>query len=179
MSKNIILFVILQLLICGWSSEKVLSKHKDVYSIYLVKNSKLTYATKKPELKDFILQDIPLLTVDSITSYTWHSHLISFSISVKKGLRNQEPLIDRLFVVVANDERIYWGMFTDFVDSYISNSPAIFLLPRDHPWSSTSASRIPDGFSISRGPIVGKDSIDVRNDIRIYNALNASGKLLP
>jgi hypothetical protein len=73
MSKNIFLFIMFQLSICGWSSDKTSLNQKDIFSIYLVKNSNLTYATKKPELKDFVLENTPLLTVDSIASYNWHS----------------------------------------------------------------------------------------------------------
>jgi hypothetical protein len=163
-----------QLSICGWSSDKTSLNQKDIFSIYLVKNSNLTYATKKPELKDFVLENTPLLTVDSIASYNWHSHLISFPMSIKKELSKREPLLHFLFVVVANDERIYWGMFTDPADSYFSLSPTISLLLRNH-----NSSCIPDVYFIARAPIIDQDSVDVRNDIRLYIALKASGKLLP
>jgi hypothetical protein len=173
MRKNIIFIMILQLLISGLNSEKTLSKCKDSFNIYLVRNSNIIHKVNKPDLKDFVLEDIPLLTLDSISSYIWHSHLISFSNNVKKVLNKRGFLIDRLFVVVVNDERIYWGRFTDLADSYISNSPAIFLE------MGMYRGGIPVSIAIHKNLIINQDSVDVRNDIRIYNVLKASGKLLP
>ena len=159
-------------LLWGWNTDKAVSKNKDVFSIYLVKNSKLVDTSKTVDLKNFILEDEPLLTVDSITSYTWHSHKIAFSSRVKEGLKKREPLLYCLFVVVANEERIYWGIFKDIENPNGSKSPAIFLLPHN-----TSLSCIPKIFIISRAPNI-VNNIDVRNDKRIYNALLSAGKLL-
>jgi hypothetical protein len=173
--KNKTFFLLMSsLLLVAWNPENVVSQYRDVFSIYLVKNSDSSYASKKPKLGDFVLDSSPLLTVDSISSYTWHSHFVSFSPSVKHGLKQREPLLHFRFVIVANDERIYWGYFTDPTDDYISFSPMIYLLQRNH-----NRSCIPDGFSIGRAPIIDGDSSEVRSDMRVYNALKTSGKLLP
>lgn len=171
MKNRILLLVVFLLFFCGWNVDNAISKSKDVFSIYLVKHSKLFYTSKILDLNKLVLDDEPLLTVDSIINYTWHSHRIAFSSSVKEGLKKREPLLHFLFVVVANDERIYWGVFKDIDDSFVSTSPAIFLYPRN-----SSISSIPDRFTISRAPNVTNDN-DVRDDKRIYDALKLSRKL--
>ena len=173
--KNRILVAVLSLfLVCGWQAEKAISKSKDVFSIYLVKNSQYYFKSpKKLDVKNLVLEDVPLLTVDSITNYTWHSHRVTFPLRVKEGLKKREPLLHYLFVVVANDERIYWGMFKDIDDSFVSSYPVIFLLPRND--VSTS---IPNKLMISKAQNL-ENNVDIRGDMRIYNALKDSGKLLP
>ncbi len=146
MKNKIFIYLLTSLVICGWKSDKAISQYKDVFSIYLAKNPNMYHTSEKPKLKDFVLDSIPLLTVDSITSYAWHSHLISFSTQIKHRLENRKSLVDHLFVIVANDERIYWGMFIDAADSYISDSPEIFL-----PLRNRTSNPIPNGFKIGRG----------------------------
>jgi len=171
MKNRILLFVVNFLLLWGWTTDNAFSQRKDVFSIYLVKHSNYFYKSKSINLKNLILEDQPLLTVDSIISYTWNSHKISFSGRVRESLMKREPLVHFLFVVVANDERIYWGVFKDINDSFVNFSPAIFLYP-----PNTSSSTIPPRFTISRAPNTTPDK-DVRTDKRIYEALKLSGKL--
>jgi hypothetical protein len=173
MKNGVLLLILSLLLVCGWHAEKAISKSKDVFSIYLVKNSKKIFnSPKKLDVKNLVLEDAPLLTVDSITNYTWHSHRITFPFRVKEGLKKREPLLHYLFVVVANDERIYWGMFKDIDDSFVSSYPAIFLLPRN-----TTSMSIPNKLIISKAQNL-ENNVDIRDDVRIYNALKDSGKLL-
>lgn len=159
--------------ISGCTSDPVSSEYKDIFSIYLVKDSNQFYSGEKPELKDFILEKVPLLTINSIESYDWNNHLIYFSSETKEELKKREPLLHYLFVVVANDERIYWGMFNDYADSYACINPTIFLIPRNPPMSS-----IPDIFHISCSDIADEADSVMRGDMRIYNALNNAGKLI-
>jgi hypothetical protein len=168
--------MILPLFAFACKSNNVSTEVKDVFSIYLVKGSNLSYASQKPSLNDFVLEETPILSINSITSYKWNTHQIAFPSSTKEQLKVREPLIHYLFVTVADDKRIYWGMFLDDADSYGCQNPVIRLLPRN-----PNASCIPEGFMIDRAyPVYSGNPSDkdIRNDDRIYNALKASGKLV-
>lgn len=88
----------------------------------------------------------------------------------------KEPLFDRYFVVIANNERIYWGLFTDYASSMSCPNPVIIV------WSRTvlDTSFITNSMIIDRSyppPPENESGSDLRKDSRIFNALLASGIL--
>lgn len=143
----------------------------DVFSIYLVKDSNQFYTQEKSPLNEMELEAEPLLSAKEIESYKWSNHLISFPESTKEKMMQKEPLLHYLFVVVANGERIYWGMFLDDADSFASDSPVIRLLPRN-----PAGSAIPSTFVIDNG-YPGATENDIRPNPKIYKALKNAGKL--
>jgi len=174
--KNLLL-LLLVLSIAGCKSNPVQSDYKDVFSIYLVKDSNLSFTEEKPPINEMILEVEPLLTINSIENYDWNKHQISFSEETKEELKKKEPLLHYLFVIIANNERVYWGMFLDGADSYGCSNPVICLIPRNPSVSSF----IPNGFIINRAypSYSGNESEkDIREDIRIYNALKNVNKLV-
>jgi hypothetical protein len=130
-----------------------------------------------PPLNELNLIEEPFLTNVDITNYKWSTHYITFPISVHNKLKNLGNLLHRVFVVVAEGERIYWGLFMDDADSGGCQNPVIRLLPR-HP---DGRNTIPESSIIDRaypeyfGP---QNDPDIRNDIRIYNALKKACILL-
>lgn len=175
MKSPLLCVLMLSLFAFGCKSDNVSSEVKDVFSIYLVKDSNQFFSSEKPSLDAFVLEESPLLSISSITSYHWQPHLITFPANTKEQLKKREPLINYLFVVVANDERVYWGMFTDDASSYSCQNPVIKLLPRN-----PTTSCIPEGFTIERAyPAFIGDSTetDIRANVKIINALKESGKL--
>ena len=173
MKKVLFLFTIFSLLLCGWQSDKPEKRYKDILSIYLVKNSRLYIPSKETILSDLILEDSPILKIDSIKSYSWQSHRIQFSSGVKEDMKKRIPF-SRIFVVIANDDRIYWGRFTDPADSYICDDNPAICLPPCRPRFNC----IPDELIISRAPKLINNN-DIRNDNKIYNVLKGSGKMIP
>jgi hypothetical protein len=130
-----------------------------------------------PPLNELNLIEEPFLTNADITNYKWSTHYITFPISVHNKLKNWGNLLHRIFVVVAEGERIYWGKFMDDLDSGICQNPVIRLLTR-HP---DGRNTIPEFLIIERaypGYSGSQNDPDIRNDLRIYNALKKACILL-
>ncbi len=149
---------------------------KDAFSMYLVDLASESNAIPNPALADLVLEPEPLLSSASITGYEWKNHRMLFTPDVKAELQAKEPLFRRRFVIVANDDRIYWGMFLDALASQGCQNPVVLLVPR-----KPGTSSIPDAFVIDRAyPQYSGSSEDrdLRNDVRILEALESSGKLI-
>ena len=154
----------------GCNSNPVDSETEKKYEMFLTKNIKNNFP-ENVSLYNLSLEDEPILSTQLIESYTWKNHMISFSDETRERIKLKEPLFERYFVVTAQNQRIYWGLFTDIASSGICQNPVILLLPR-HPDKSNF---IPNSFVIERaypnyfGDVNDKD---LRNNIRIYNELN-------
>ena len=152
------------------------SEIKDALSMYLVDLSSESISVPNPALADLVLEPEPLLSIASITGYEWKNHRILFTSDMKEELKAKEPLFQRRFVIVANDDRIYWGMFLDALSSQGCQNPVVLLVPR-----KPGTSSIPDSFVIDRAypQYTGSPKErDLRNDVRIFEALESSGKLM-
>lgn len=131
-----------------------------------------------PSLNELVLIKEPFLTVADITSYQWSNHHIKFPKPVHERLKTWGNLIHRIFVVVAQGERIYSGKFMDDLDSSDCQNPVIKLLCR-HPDGRNTT---PESLIIDRAYpeyFGSNDDADLRADHRIYNALVDAGVLIP
>lgn len=172
--KIFILFTVILLLLYGCISNPKESVDND-FSIFLTINIE-NNSPEKVSLDKLILEDEPFLSIQSIESYEWTNHRITFSKETKEKLKLEEPLFCRNFVVIAQRQKIYWGLFTDDVFSGSCQNPVIRLFPRN----PSIDSFIPDAFVIERAYpeyFGNENDIDLRKDLRIYNALKENSKL--
>jgi hypothetical protein len=168
--------VVLAIIAVSCNSSLGPTEIKDVFSVYLVDLSSETISVPNPALADLVLESEPLLSIASLTGYEWKNHRILFTSDMKEQLKAKEPLLHWRFAIVANDGRIYWGMFLDALASQSCQNPVVLLLPR-----KPGTSSIPDAFVIDRAypQYVGSpDDRDLRSDVRILEALESSGKLM-
>ena len=123
-----------------------------------------------PKLKNIDLSEEPILTDRDIEEYIWSSHEISFSAVVHENIKKRGNLIHKIFVIVANGQRIYWGKFMDDLDSGVCQNPVIRIIPR-HPDGRNTT---PDKFIIERaypGYSGSATDSDIRNNKKAYHAL--------
>ena len=159
----------------GCNSNPVDSEEEMNFDIYLTKNID-NNSPMNVTLDKLILEDEPILSNQLIDSYVWDNHSITYSNEAKEKIKLKEPLFGRYFVVKAQNQRIYWGLFTDFLSSGGCQNPVIILLPR-HPNKSSFITNV---FVIDRaypGYSGNENDKDLRADLRIYNALQKSGEL--
>ena len=176
MSLQPLCLAVLALLAVSCNSTLGPTEIRDVFSVYLVDPSSESSSVPNPALADLVLEPEPLLSLASITGYEWNNHRILFTSEMKEQLKTKEPLVHRRFVIVANDDRIYWGMFLDALASQGCQNPVVLLVPR-----KPGTSSIPDAFVIDRAYpqyFGSPDDRDLRSDVRILEALEPSGKLV-
>jgi hypothetical protein len=173
--KILISFTTILIFFFGCNSNPTDSDADNNFSIFLTKNIE-NNSPSNISLDKIILEDEPILSNQLIESYVWDNHKISYSNETKEKIKLKEPLFGRYFIVIAQNQRIYWDLFTDDASSTGCQNPVIRLWPR-HPDKS---SFVPDVFVIERAypEYFGNDNYkDLREDLRIYNALLKSGKL--
>lgn len=169
----IVLISILLLTIINCNDEDK-SIYEDVFSIYISDSTDHTVITS---INTIQLNEQPFITIEKIASYNWNTHQITYTSTNWEELKEWGNLIHRIFVVIVKDERIYWGRFMDDLDSGVCQNPVIKLLWR-HP---DGRNTIPESIQIDRAypEYFGSDTdSDLRNDTRIYEVLNESGKLV-
>ncbi len=145
------------------------------FSIYLTMDT-TNNSPDKTALDKIILEKEPILSIQSITSYKWDNHLIEFSNKAKERIKSKEPLFGRFFILIAQNERIYWGLFTDDASSGICQNPVIRVWSRQGPKNSS----ITNSFVIERAypAYFGNESdVDLRENSKIYTVLTERGKL--
>ncbi len=172
--KTFISFTVILLLLYGCDSNPIESEDND-FSIFLTMDIE-NNSPDKISLDKLVLKTNPFLSIQSIESYEWANHRIIFSNETKEKLKLEEPLYGRNFVVIAQNQRIYWGLFTDDVSSGSCQNPVIRLFPRN----PSKDSFIPDAFLIERAYpeyFGNENDKDLRKDLRIYNAFRESSKL--
>jgi hypothetical protein len=171
------LFVIGVVLLSLSCKEKLISEQDatDSFTIYI---SDGIYDGGTIRLDTLKLLQPTFLSISDITSYSWSNHTITYSDSVWERLKTWGNLLHKIFVVAVGDERIYWGIFIDIVDSGGCQNPVIHLLPRHPDGRNTIPKRIfidrayPEYFG-------DPDDPDPREDPRIYEALEGAGILIP
>jgi hypothetical protein len=143
------------------------------FAIYLLADSTLTAVEAAHEPLDaLMLSQSPIISIDDIANYEWSDHVFSLKSGHElKGLDKRRLSVHGIpFVVVANNERIYLGAFWTSFSSYAPDFPHINL-----------------GFAVFFAPISGELRIekgwvasepDLRNDPRIYRALQSAGILI-
>lgn len=173
--KVLIPLIAILLFSFGCNSNPVDSEREKNFDIFLTKNIE-NNSPMNVSLDLLILEDEPILSNQIIESYVWDNHKITYSNETKEKIKLKESLFGRHFVVVAQNQRIYWGLFTDDASSGSCQNPVIRLLPRNPDKSSL----LPDSFFIIERAYPeyfgNKNDKDLRNDSRIYNALKANGK---
>ena len=146
----------------------------DTFAVYI---SESTFTSEQiPELNKIVLVDEPLLTTNDITKYNWTLHQITFPKNVYERIITSGNLLHRMFLIVANGKRIYWGKFMDNVDSGVCQNPVIILYPRNPDGRITT----PEKFLIERAYPEYYGSVndpDIRNNPKVHQALLSAGVL--
>ena len=138
------------------------------FAIYRLKDSTLTaQQVWNLPLDRLALADAPFLAQDSLKSYHWQTHEFTATASVDTQLvilgRHNGSTEGIPFVVTVGHDRIYLGAFWYLYSSLSPSVPYIDVLLRSH--------QIQKAWT----PI---DSVDGRNDTRIYSALKNAGVLV-
>ena len=127
------------------------------FAIYLVKEP-------NEKIENAILESIPLITDKDIISYEWKDHIITLT---EEGAKKIPDKWGDEFIIVANGQRCYQGMFWSSLLSSIYSKPIINVFRK------TNVIKIKRAYpseKYARGT-------DPRSDERIKNALEALGKL--
>ena len=118
-------------------------------------------------LDSLVPAEVPFLPQDSVTSYTWQTHVFTEAPTINTALRymgtHPGPLGGVPFVVVVGHERIYLGAFWSAHSSWAPQVPFIEL------WL--------DAHQIQKS-MNQTDTVDKRSDPRICAALKSAGVLI-
>lgn len=129
-----------------------------------------------PSLDEMELLDEPFLTTDDIASYEYHTHTIHFSETVHDRLKEWGNLNLRTFVVTVMGDPVYWGKFMCDLNSQICQNPIIKLdmtnLGNVAPETIIIERAYPQYFGSPTDP-------DIRDNVRVFEALRQAGILLP
>ena len=170
--RILFIFCICLLLFCTKDKNPTQSDHGITFAIYISSFIPDMNNPVVPPVNDLNLIPEPFLTNQDITTYNWSTHHIKYSKSVHDRLIAWGDLMHRIFVVVTDGERIYWGKFVSDVDSFICRNPVIKLLP-PHP---NGGNIFPESIVIEPAyPQQFGSDPDIRNDNRIFNALVNAG----
>lgn len=167
--KKYLLFIFIMIVFVLFSCEDS-TKFDDNFSIYLLENDTLT--TNIAEEENFLklkLKNDPIFQYDDIISYEIQNHKVILKHRLSYYLDADSTkvfssVLGYPFVLIANDEKIYMGSFTTAYSSYAApNIPII---------EDFSINNEENSFIISGAPIIDDTTyIDIRNDMRIINAL--------
>lgn len=143
------------------------------FSIYLVKQGVSAQQMMEMDLSQLELEEVPILSIDDIVTYTWETHEIELTDSARERIAHLEvPLTTGApFVVCVGGERVYGGAFWVSWSSMSFNGIVIdtlFARMDGHPI------RIQLGYPESPELFVGED---LRSDSRVLQSLKDAGKL--
>ncbi len=170
----IILLVVTGVLLFTACGEPTKHEEDGSFAIYIAKET----ASPGTPLYSLSLLERAFLVASDMTAYDWSEHHISFSESVHQRLKSWGNLLNRIFVVTVEKDRIYWGMFKDDLDSGGCQNPVIMLMWR-HP---DGRNTVPPSIRIERaypGYMGPDEDPDLRVDPRVHEALNSAGVLVP
>lgn len=172
MMKYMMYFSVLLLSISAISCDNVTGVKETDFAIYTLKNEDQSLTDVADQaLENVTIAPQPVINIYELHSYEWHSHTMILTSQVGSTLEqmvhpdstnNQHP-----FVLMAGGERIYMGAFLPAWSSLKPNMPHIPLT------SSLGDSVI----TLTIHKSADRDG-DVREDMRIYEALKAGGKLV-
>lgn len=164
---------------CDRNNEPEKLKHSNDFTIYLAKGD--VYELSMDDLDDLQLEKEPFITINDIESYKWNTHSITFTDSAfDTKISAYTNLWKTGFVVSLGSERIYYGVFQAYIDSWGSQDPVIIVNP-PHP-AMDNGSITQQSITIQRNYFdfnseqSGDD--DPRKDQRIYSALKFHNKLI-
>ena len=139
------------------------------FEVFLLKDTSVrVHMYSETHLNDLSLADSPWITASDILSYDWDAHEILFkkkAASLLVQFRNVMSGPDIPFVVVANGERVYMGVFPWIASSYIGPQVPIMLARGEQA-------------GVRFGSPRWLPSYDPRNDIRIRECLEEAGILV-
>jgi len=145
------------------------------FAIYVTKEN---FYGKQIVLDEVELVEEPLLTLADIDTYSWENHTITYSEAVYERMKAWGDLYGRGFVVTVDGERIYGGVFLSMISSWGCQNPVIMLSPQ-HPGGQITfppslwiARAYPSYWGSNQDP-------DIRADVRIHDALDEAGVLIP
>lgn len=179
--KGLTTIALMMLLILSCVRDKKITAPigEDVFAVYLVANEQelMNSAQSHLMLDDLVPEAAPLFTVFDLQSYQWSSHAFKLR---KDGCPKFIDLNQHhLFIVVVGRERIYWGEFVLDIMSRSVDRPVLHLMPPESP----AASKLylfpcENRFEASYPGGLAEPAYDLRDDVRIYDALNKAGVLI-
>jgi hypothetical protein len=169
------------------------------FRIHLVKDKVNLMKLDEVNLQELKLHQPPLITESDVVEYDWQTHTIRLTEKgvepfVKPGVRdlpvkyddetrtlkaegeNHEEkvaLLGKAFVVIADGQRCYLGVFTSSFSSLVLSLPVINLCPIPEEAPSKNSIRIDRAYPSDD---FGKGK-DPRSDPRVRLSLDALGKL--
>lgn len=160
---------------CDWSamtSNSIPTNAVGAFSIYLVKPRMSAQQMMETDLSDLELEEIPILSVDDIVTYTWETHEIDLTDSGYERIAELHvPVTTGVpFVVCVGREPIYSGAFWVGYSSMSFHGIVIDTLFA----MDKHSIRIQLGYPESPELFEGEDT---RSDPRILQSLEAAGKL--
>lgn len=172
---NIIIIFCLLCFHCTGDKNPLSSDIDNNFAIYLIEDN--IYGKSEIQIDKLKLSKNPILSSSQITSYFWNEHKIAYSESIYDQLLEHTDLWRKGFLVTVGKERIYWGLFQTYLDSYACLNPVIFLMPR-FPGDNhvlTKSIVIERSYFGSEGL---ENKPEPRNDSRIYYSLKYAGILV-
>ena len=141
------------------------------FAFYMVKSGPVFNETNHSDINDLVLDDIPLLTENDLVCYYWSNHTFKVTSEVLGNFPTQFncSISGERFVVVANGERIYIGLFWTYMSS---------LMPY-HCWINAPFSNPTNNTFTIYGPGWDyEEESNLRDNSTIRKALMESGKLI-
>ncbi len=143
------------------------SNQQGSLAFYTVQDAAMTAYEAKQTMQSVVLSATPLFTVKDITVYHWSTHTFSGTAALDSTIHSFSAIPGKSyglpFIVTIGSERIYVGAFWY---PYSSLRPPV---PSINPTLGAP-------YQISKSPV---DSLDVRNDDRIHQALVTAGVIAP
>ena len=171
MKYKVVLFALILSMVAA-SCENVTGVKKTDFAIYTLKVTEQSLSDAAGHaVEEVPIAREPVIHIHELHSYDWNRHAMTLAPGVGKTLEgmvhpdstnNEHP-----FVLMAGGERIYMGAFIPVWSSFRPDMPYIMLT------SSLKDSII----NLTIHGAVDRDG-DVREDMRIYEALKAAGKLM-
>lgn len=132
------------------------------FAIYLVTGN------ENGTISELTLSERPIISEADLISYNWTNHAMKVTPETQDRLPQQPDLRGTPFVVVADGERRYIGVFWTMLSSFTPQRPYIVVLP--------GHSQHPVTLDIKASWFRPLDP-DPRSDLRIKQTLTALGKL--
>ena len=138
------------------------------FALYTVRDTGVTAYEAKTAMASVALSSTPLVTSKDLVSYHWSTHTFTGTAALDSTIRAIGVMPARPyglpFVIIAGSERVYAGAFwypqSDARPPVPTINPTLFSAP----------------YQIVKSPV---DTLDVRNDERVREALSSAGVLLP
>ncbi len=139
------------------------------FAIYMV-DDELSKVEDSKDLNNIKLEDNPIICDNDILSYDFNEHTMAITGNCYKSLLDREDIFSKYFVVVAEGENIYLGMFRLYIHSFLPNTAIIHLD------NLSGDSMVDDDSKVTLNIISPHSAPDMRSDPRIAKALRSLKK---